>query len=306
MSFEPLDSAKISYCLLPTGHSIAYRVLGPESSPKLPFVLIQGLSGVGLVDWYPLANSMSSDRPVVVFDNRDIGWSKPPPKGLDETITLDEMANDVVELIKYLDFRAVDILGFSMGGAILQLILLRASELPFKIHHAILASTFAVTPTGTNLVELFLPSSDEKSDETAEQRKYRTTKKLLEAQYDAAWLANPKNFEKLEQRVEQTHIAKRPVPVILRQALACQDIDLRASLSNISKAIRLLSIHGTTDEVVGFAEQAIILSFIRHAQVVKTPGAAYGHFWFDYFGLEFWTKVLADFLDDQNVERSKL
>lgn len=66
---KTIDPSTISHFQLESGHSIAYRLLGPISEPdqnkkprRLPLVLIHGLSAVGIVDWYPLENSLAEDR----------------------------------------------------------------------------------------------------------------------------------------------------------------------------------------------------------------------------------------------------
>ncbi|EGF97483.1 uncharacterized protein MELLADRAFT_85326 [Melampsora larici-populina 98AG31] len=92
-------------------------------------------------------------------------------------------------------------------------------------------------------------------------------------------------------------MARRPRAVIMRQAMACQGIDLRDGLSAISPSIPILSLHGQRDQIVGFKEQAKILEAIPHAQKANVPDLKFGHMWYDYFGTEVWGKILVDFLD---------
>lgn len=53
------------------------------------------------------------------------------------------MAGDVVSLIKHVGFSSIDILGFSMGGMIVQQLLVREGGLPFKVKHVVLTATSA-------------------------------------------------------------------------------------------------------------------------------------------------------------------
>lgn len=53
------------------------------------------------------------------------------------------MAEDVVSLIKHVGFSSIDILGFSMGGMIVQQLLVREGGLPFKVEHVVLTATSA-------------------------------------------------------------------------------------------------------------------------------------------------------------------
>ncbi|EGF97882.1 uncharacterized protein MELLADRAFT_113999 [Melampsora larici-populina 98AG31] len=61
-------------------NDLAYKVLKPRikrpDTKDTPLILIHGLGAVGLIDWSPIAELLSYDRTVVVFDNRDIGWSR--------------------------------------------------------------------------------------------------------------------------------------------------------------------------------------------------------------------------------------
>ncbi|KAM0748564.1 alpha/beta-hydrolase [Meredithblackwellia eburnea MCA 4105] len=141
MSYPPF-----AYSIYPRydGHNFAYKILGTRNNnnnSQTPLVLINGLSSVGLVDWLPLANHLAKSRKVLIFDNRNIGGSTSTDGGKDEW-TMQDQADDVVELIKHVGWKQVDLLGFSMGGMILQTLLV-TPRLPFKVKHAILAATSA-------------------------------------------------------------------------------------------------------------------------------------------------------------------
>lgn len=87
-----------------------------------------GLAGVK-EDWHPLCDELAKARPVLVYDRRGMGASRlgqPKEDEEDPDWTLDLEANDVLVLLKALGsrFAKVDILGWSMGGHILQALLL--------------------------------------------------------------------------------------------------------------------------------------------------------------------------------------
>ena len=86
--------------------------------------------------WDPaLVDGLASQRLVVAFDNKGVGLSngKAPQ-------SIEEMADDAAAFIKALGYQKVDILGFSIGGAIGQELLIRHAGL---IRRAILAGTSA-------------------------------------------------------------------------------------------------------------------------------------------------------------------
>jgi pimeloyl-ACP methyl ester carboxylesterase len=70
---------------------------------------------------------------VIAFDNRGVGAS-----GGSVPDTIDEMAADAVAFIRVLGYDQVDLLGFSLGGGIAQVIMLKHPEL---VRKAILAGT---------------------------------------------------------------------------------------------------------------------------------------------------------------------
>lgn len=109
----------------------AYRQIGPESD--IPVVMCNHLAGT-IDDWDPsVVDGLASKHRVITFDNRGIGGSegKTPQ-------TVEEMADDAIALIKALGLKQVDLLGFSLGGAIAQDI---AFKEPSLVHKLILAGT---------------------------------------------------------------------------------------------------------------------------------------------------------------------
>ena len=105
------------------GHSFAYRLLGPkprEGGPT-PLVMITGLSAVGLMDWAPLDEQLAQERPVVVFDNRLIGWSTATKEAASRPYTMIDMARDTSDLIVHAlsSPSRVAICGFSMVRSVL-------------------------------------------------------------------------------------------------------------------------------------------------------------------------------------------
>jgi hypothetical protein len=80
------------------GQTIGYRVYRSKGVARTPLFLIQGMSAVGTVDWHDLASVLVKDRTVVTLDNRDMhdsGWTIPDDK---KSFSLQDMADDVVEL----------------------------------------------------------------------------------------------------------------------------------------------------------------------------------------------------------------
>jgi pimeloyl-ACP methyl ester carboxylesterase len=113
------------------GVEFAYRELGPRGGA--PLVFLHHLTAV-LDDWDPrVIDGIAARRHVITFDNRGVGASSGSVPH-----TIDEMAADAVAFIRALGHDHVDLLGFSLGGGVAQVI---ALEHPDLVRRAILAGT---------------------------------------------------------------------------------------------------------------------------------------------------------------------
>ena len=78
---------------------------------KPPAVLLHGLTGSGAC-WTPLARALEGEFDVVMPDARGHGGSSAPPRGY----RYDDLATDVVGLIRGLELPRPVLIGHSMGG----------------------------------------------------------------------------------------------------------------------------------------------------------------------------------------------
>ena len=113
------------------GVTFAYRDLGPRTG--MPVIFITHLAAV-LDNWDPrVVDGIAAKHRVITFDLRGVGASSgETPK------TIEEMARDSVTFIRALGFEKVDVLSFSMGAMIAQVI---AQTDPQLIRRLILAGT---------------------------------------------------------------------------------------------------------------------------------------------------------------------
>ena len=113
------------------GVPFAYRQLGPDSG--VPVIFLHHLMAV-LDDWDPrIIDGIAGQRRVIALDNRGVGASggSVPP-------TIEEMGRDAIAFIRALGFSQVDLLGFSLGGGVAQMIALQAPDL---VRRMVLAGT---------------------------------------------------------------------------------------------------------------------------------------------------------------------
>ena len=126
------------------GTSFAYRDLGPRSGT--PVIFLNHLAAV-LDNWDPrVVDGIASQHRVITFDNRGVGASEGRTPS-----SIAEMAEDAVAFIRALGLDEVDLLGFSMGGFVAQVI---AAEHPDLVRRVILAGTGPAGGEGIDKVTL--------------------------------------------------------------------------------------------------------------------------------------------------------
>jgi pimeloyl-ACP methyl ester carboxylesterase len=113
------------------GVDFVYRDLGPKTG--VPVIFLTHLAAV-LDNWDPrVVDGIGAQRRVITFDNRGVGASSGSTPN-----SIEAMARDAVGFVRALGFDQVDLLGFSMGGMIAQVI---AKDEPHLVRKLILAGT---------------------------------------------------------------------------------------------------------------------------------------------------------------------
>jgi pimeloyl-ACP methyl ester carboxylesterase len=113
------------------GAKFAYRQLGADTG--VPVIFLNHLGGV-LDNWDPrVVDGIAARHRVITFDNRGVGASDGSTPD-----SVAAMAQDAVALIRALGFDQVDLLGFSLGGFITQVI---AQQEPQLVRKIVLAGT---------------------------------------------------------------------------------------------------------------------------------------------------------------------
>jgi len=97
------------------GTRFAYRRLGKRDGT--PLICLQHFSGT-MDTWDPaVVNALAKDRPVIVFDNTGLGKS-----GGKTPDSVAQMAADAQSFISALGFTKIDLLGYSLGGMVAQIL----------------------------------------------------------------------------------------------------------------------------------------------------------------------------------------
>jgi pimeloyl-ACP methyl ester carboxylesterase len=113
------------------GTRFVYREL--RSGTGIPVIFVNHLAG-NLDNWDPgVVDGIAAKHHVIAFDNRGVGASEGKTPD-----TVEAMAQDAVAFIRALGFDQVDLLGFSLGGFVSQVI---AQQEPTLVRKVILAGT---------------------------------------------------------------------------------------------------------------------------------------------------------------------
>jgi len=104
------------------GTVFAYRDIGPQNGP--PLVMLNHWGAV-LDNFDPrIVDGLASRHRVIAIDYRGIGRS-----GGKAPVTVAEMAQDTIALIRAMGLGRIDLLGFSLGGFVAQQVVLDAPDL---------------------------------------------------------------------------------------------------------------------------------------------------------------------------------
>ncbi len=114
------------------------------SGDGVPLLLIHGLGGSSLSEWYQVAPKLATVRRVVLVDHRSHGLSA-LASGRYE---VEDVADDIVGILDHLGLTEVDVVGYSMGGTIAQAI---AGRHPGRVRKLGLIATFASFPDARRL-----------------------------------------------------------------------------------------------------------------------------------------------------------
>ncbi|MFL6107815.1 MAG: alpha/beta fold hydrolase [Marmoricola sp.] len=113
------------------GTAFAYRELGTPGG--VPVVFLHHLTAV-LDDWDPrVLDGVAAQHHVIAFDNRGVGST-----GGRVPTDVAQMGADAIAFIRALGYEEVDLVGFSLGGGVAQMVALQAPDL---VRRMVLAGT---------------------------------------------------------------------------------------------------------------------------------------------------------------------
>jgi pimeloyl-ACP methyl ester carboxylesterase len=242
------------------GIRYAYRRFGKRGTALLLFL---GYFNSNMDAWDPeVTNSLAADHELILFDNAGVGASE-----AETPDTVAEMTQHCVAFCRALGLKAVNVVGFSLGGMIAQQL---ALQHPHLVQRLILLGTGPRGGEGMTFTEL---SAEEQADPVAF---------LLGAFFspsEASQAAGRKYMKRLESRKED-----RDLPVSRESAVAqlaairewgtIPPTDRYATLKNITHLT--LIVHGNKDIVVPPINAFILAERLPNAQLIVYPDSSHG------------------------------
>lgn len=235
-----------------------------EAGSGPPVLLINGLAG-DLQSFVFQVRALSPHSRVIAFDNRGAGRSASP----DRPYTIPQMAEDAAALLAHLGVEKASVVGYSMGGAIAQELVLAHPDLVDKL--VLVSSTASIEGYVHTLLTAWI----------AVRRSNMSRDQI--ARLTATWLYSPELLDDAE-RLERSISASiaNPYPqqdhAFLRQAAALLQHDAADRLSAVKAPTLVL--HGEDDTLIPARNGEKLASLIPGATFKTLKGGHAGMFEF--------------------------
>jgi 3-oxoadipate enol-lactonase len=222
-----LREGNVPYCKC-NNLDIYYEVGGNGN----PLLFINGLSS-DISKKESFLNELKKYFRVIAFDMRSVGRSQFPK----EDFTIADNADDVYELLEYLDIKKTNVCGFSMGGAVAATMALKYPE---RVDKLILMSTMPAWgkpyPFSEWSMEVFHNTN--------------VTEKLLKDVYELTYGAKYREKNSADEYVKAAMNPKYPQTgsAYLQQLGACEAFDELDNFPNIKHETLILT--GDSDKLV--------------------------------------------------------
>lgn len=243
------------------GTSFAYRQLGPRGGT--PLVFLHHFTAV-LDDWDPrVIDPIAERRDVITFDNRGIGAT-----GGKVPHTIGAMAADAAAFIRALGHEHVDLLGFSLGGAVAQEVTLQNPDL---VRRLILTGTGHRGGGGLTKMPLIVGGAYAKAALTRED-----PRQFLFFRRDA--VGKRAGADYIARLKERTADRDKPISQQARiaQLLAIREAGLGQphDLSQITQPTFVAN--GDNDVMVASSQSSVLAERIPNSKLVIYPDSGHG------------------------------
>jgi pimeloyl-ACP methyl ester carboxylesterase len=247
------------------GETYAYRRFGKPG--KRPLLCLQHFTGT-LDNWDPaVMDALASEREVILFDNAGIGRSSGQVPN-----TMAGMAKHVFAFLDGLELASCDVLGFSLGGAIAQVMV---QERPSIFRRMILVGT--APRGGEDVMHLDKPELARHISDP-NNRGYMVLQKIFFTPSQASQAAGEAFIRRLAQRSDDLDPPSGP-HVAQAQITAFREWDRYtgerfADLRNIRQPT--LVVNGTRDAMIAVRNSYWLAENLPNAVLLTYPDAGHG------------------------------
>lgn len=282
-STEPASNTTAATQYLRAGdNTYAYRQLG--LGPRTPLLFLHHFTGT-LDNWDPaVTDVLALDRPVILFESPGIGRSSGK---VPETVA--GMADHAMAFLDALSLTQVDVLGFSLGGMVAQVMALKR---PALLRRIILTGTGPAGGVGVamdrpELLEIFV------------DQKMPPGEKLLKLFFETtktSQAAGRKFVQRLALRTDDkdtpTSVESAAAQLRAMAAWAKSEGEPHAELNRIIQPV--LVTNGNNDIMIPTANSFTLSAHLPNAQLIIYPDSGHGSL-FQHAGA--FTSHVREFLD---------
>lgn len=222
-----------------------------------PLVLIAGYT-CDHTFWTGMLHDLSERYQVVIFDNRAVGQTKDDGAAF----TIEQLAEDTIQLIKKLGLRRPHVFGHSMGGGVAQII---AKKYPQHVDKLIIANSAAkLNVRAMAAIEDMLNLRKQQVDMDV------LIETCMPWFFSSHYLSKPENIAKFK-KILMSNPYFQSVEDQARQFHALQTFDAEHCLQDINSPTLVLA--AEEDIITLPQESRHLVANIRGATLVTIPGA---------------------------------
>ena len=263
------------------GTPFAYREVGPATG--VPVVFLHHFTAV-LDDWDPaVVDGIAAERRVILVDLRGVGGS-----GGTTPDSIEAMAGDAIAFVRALGLSTVDLLGYSLGGMIAQVIV---QQRPDLVRRVILAGTAPAGDPGPAATGAILQAAIEEAAAQGKHPKHF----LFFSPTPASQAAADAFLARLDERTEDRDapVSSETTGAQITALAKWEQGTSPAGLANVDKAV--LVVNGDDDTMLPTISSLHLARMLPGAQLSIYPDSGHGGI-FQHHDL-FVTQAL-DFLHD--------
>jgi len=244
------------------GTPFAYREVG--ATEGVPVVFLHHFTAV-LDDWDPaVVDGIAAERHVILVDLRGVGGS-----GGTTPDSIEAMAHDAIAFLQALGLSTVDLLGFSLGGMIAQLI---AEQRPDLVRRLILAGTTPAGDQGPATTGAVLQNALEKAGAQGKHPKHF----LFFSPTATSQAAANAHLARLDQRTQNrdTPVSNETIGAQLTALAKWEQGTSPAGLTNVNKPV--LVVNGDDDTMYPTISSFHLTQLLPDAQLSIYPNSGHG------------------------------